>query len=175
MLERNSLKNSKNPDLIQIKKAKYDASQLITTKKHAFFKEKLSETIGKPKEFWESLQSLGMPNKTVIPNFNAIEEGITLTHHVRSSSKLSKKFSSNLSQSLFIKLPKPPDNYNLKSAIQYYSSCAITADFFAVSTTEKQVLKIVQDIKSSKAAGVDELSGKFLKDSADILAKPVPL
>ena len=30
----------------------------------------------------------------------------------------------------------------------------------------------MQDIKSSKAAGVDKLSGKFLKDGANILAKP---
>ena len=35
-------------------KAKYHASKLITSKKQAFFKEKLSETIGKPKELWES-------------------------------------------------------------------------------------------------------------------------
>ena len=38
-----------------------------------FFKEKLSETIGKPKKLWESFKSLGMPNKTVISNFNATE------------------------------------------------------------------------------------------------------
>ena len=31
----------------------------------------------------------------------------------------------------------------------------------------------MQDIKSSKAAGIDKLSGKFLKDGADVLAKPV--
>ena len=30
----------------------------------------------------------------------------------------------------------------------------------------------MQDIKSSKATGVDKLSGKFLKDRADILVKP---
>ena len=91
-----------------------------------------------------------MPNKTVISNFF-----------------------SNLAESLLIKLPKPPDKYNLKSVIQYYSSFAITTDFCLVGTTEKQVLKILQDIKSSKATGIDELSGRFLKDGADILAKPV--
>ena len=31
----------------------------------------------------------------------------------------------------------------------------------------------MQDIKSSKAAAIDKLSGKFLKDGAEILAKPV--
>ena len=78
----------------------------------------------------------------------------------------------SLAESL-IKLPNPPDKCSLKSVIQYYSSFAITADFFVVGTTEKKVLKIMQDIKSFKAAGVDKLSGKFLKDGADILAKSV--
>ena len=31
----------------------------------------------------------------------------------------------------------------------------------------------MQYVKSFKAAGIDKLSGKFLKDGADILAKPV--
>ena len=79
----------------------------------------------------------------------------------------------SLAKSLLMKLPKPPDKQNLKSVIQCYSSFAITADFCVVGTTEKQVLKIMQDIKSFKAAGIDKLSGKFLKDGTDILAKRV--
>ena len=43
----------------------------------------------------------------------------------------------SLAESL-IKLPNPPDKYSLKSVIQYYSSFAITADFFVVGTTEKK-------------------------------------
>ena len=51
-------------------------------KKQAFFEEKPSETVGKPKELWESFKSLGMSNKTVISNFNAIEEIDTLTFKI---------------------------------------------------------------------------------------------
>ena len=75
-------------------------------------------------------------------------------------------------ESLLIKLPKTPDMHILKSVIQYYSSFAVTTDFCQVGTTEEQVLKIMQDIKSSKAAGIDKLSGRFLKNGAYILAKP---
>ena len=39
------------------KKAKYEALELIATKKQASFNEKVSESIGKPKELWESLKS----------------------------------------------------------------------------------------------------------------------
>ena len=73
------LKKSRlNIDKELYKKAKQDASKLITTKKQAFFKEKLSETIGKPIELWESLNCLVMPNKTIISNFNAIEQDNTI-------------------------------------------------------------------------------------------------
>ena len=60
-----------------MEKSKYEALRLIATKKQAFFEEKHSETIGKPKELWESLKSLGMPKRTVISNLNAIEENDT--------------------------------------------------------------------------------------------------
>ena len=75
-------------------------------------------------------------------------------------SKIFKNFFSNLVESLLIKLLKP-DKYILKSIIGYYSSFAITADFSLVGTTEKQIFKIMQDIKSSKTAGVDKLSEMF--------------
>ena len=52
---------------MQVKlKSKYDALILITSKKRAFFEEKLSETIDKAKKLWKFLKSLSMPNKTVI-------------------------------------------------------------------------------------------------------------
>ena len=50
-------KSRLNIDKELYKKAKYDASKLITTKKQAFFKEKLSETIGKPEELREYFNS----------------------------------------------------------------------------------------------------------------------
>ena len=43
--------------------------------------------ISKPKELWESLKSLDMSIKTVISNFNAIEENDTLTYDTNTISK----------------------------------------------------------------------------------------
>ena len=40
-------------------------------------------------------------------------------------------------------------------------------------TTEDVVLKLLKNIDISKAAGVDNLPERFLKDGAVILAKPV--
>ena len=40
-------------------------------------------------------------------------------------------------------------------------------------TTEKKILEVLQFIEISKAAGNDKFSGRFLKDDANILEKPI--
>ena len=122
--------------------------------------------IGKPKELWESLKSLGIPNRTVISNFNAIEENDTLTYCTRSISKMFKKFFSNLAKSLLIKLPNPPDKHNLQLVLRYYFSFTISDYFCLSNNSEEKVLKVMANIESSKAAGVNKLSGTFLKDGS---------
>ena len=39
--------------------------------------------------------------------------------------------------------------------------------------SEETVLKLYKDMDENKAEGLDKLSGKFLKDGATILAKPI--
>ena len=133
-------------------------------KKKSFFEEKFSETIGNPKELWEFLKSRGMPNKTAISNFNGKIENDTLTYDTRSVSKIFKSFFSNLGESLLIKLPNPPDKYNLQSVIKYYSCFKVSDDFCVNKTSEEKVLKIMTNVESSKATEVDRISGRFLKD-----------
>ena len=60
--------------------------------------------IDKPKELWESLTSLDMPNKTMISNFNGIKDNDTLTYDTSSISKIFENLFSNLAKSLLIKL-----------------------------------------------------------------------
>ena len=136
-----------------LKKAKYEALKLIATKKQAFFKEKISESIGKQRELWESFKYLGMPNKTLISKFNGMEDNDTLTYDTSSISAVFKNFFSSLAESPLIKLPNLPDKYNLESIINYYSSFTITDDFYLNRTSENKVLKIIEKIETSKAAG----------------------
>ena len=48
-----------------------------------------------------------------------------------------------------------------------------TKKFDLLPTEKEYVLKILRDIDTSKAAGIGRLPGRFLKDAADVLAKPV--
>ena len=116
------------------KKAKYDAQKLIAAKKQAFFDEKLSESVGKPKELWNTLKSLGMPKKTVVSNFNAIDDNKSLTYDMKTMSKVFKDFFSNLAKSFLDKLPDPSNKYNLESVFLYYSNFAIPELFHIKST-----------------------------------------
>ena len=87
------------------KKAKYNTLKLTAAKKQAFFDDKFSENIGKLKEQWETLKSLGMPQKTLISNINAVESNNALTFDKKTIAKIFKDFFSNLAESLLIKLP----------------------------------------------------------------------
>ena len=45
------------------KEAKINVQKLIKNKKRDFYQEKLRENVGKPKELWKALKSLGLPSK----------------------------------------------------------------------------------------------------------------
>ena len=83
------------------KNAKYGTQELIIAKKQPFFDEKLSESVGKPKELWNTLKSLGMLKKTVVSNFNANDNNKSLTYDIKTMSKVFKDFFSSL-LSLFL-------------------------------------------------------------------------
>ena len=84
-----------------------------------------------------------------------------------------KDFFSNLSESFLIKLPNAPNKYKIDSVLQYYSKFLIAKAFHLSITSQEEVLKIIQHVDISKAAGIDNLSGNFLRDRAEILAKPL--
>ena len=83
-----------------------------------------------------------------------MEQNDALTYDIHSISKMFENFFSNLEKSLLINL-KPPDKYNVKLVIRYYSSFTISDDFCLSNTSEEKALKIMINIESSKAAGVD--------------------
>ena len=80
---------------LQIDKDTYDAARyklqkMIINKKRAFLENKLTESIGKPKDLWKALRSLGLPGKTSSCGVNALKinnkvECMFLSCHVRVS------------------------------------------------------------------------------------------
>ena len=82
------------------------------------------------------------------------------------------KFYSNLAESLLKNLPNSPNKFDINS-VHHYKNIELKDNFNLNLTTEKKVLEVLKFIDISKAAGIDKISGRFLKDSANILAKPI--
>ena len=83
------------------------------------------------------------------------------------------KFQTNCGFHLLWNLPNSPNKFDTNSVHQYYKNIELKDNFNLNLTTEKKVLEVLQFIDISKAAGIDKISGRFLKDGANILAKPI--
>ena len=86
-----------------------------------------------------------------------------------------KEFFCNLASDLVAKLPPPSNDFGISSVRNYYQNMLdpLPNKFNFSNVTEDFVLKLLKDMNIDKAAGIDNLSGKFLKDGANILAKPI--
>ena len=70
-------------------------------------------------------------------------------------------------------LPKAPNKYSINTAIKYYEHMIQGCHFNLTSVSDNSILTILKATQISKAAGLDNLSGRILKDGAKFLAKPI--
>ena len=82
------------------KKARYSVQNLIAKKKKCFFENKLKECIGKPKDLWKAIKSLGLPNKSGGCIVGALAENQIVKHDTKLILKTLKSFYSNLARFL---------------------------------------------------------------------------
>ena len=158
------------------KEAKYQAQKLIKVKKKQFCKEKLKENIGKPKDLWRTLKSLGLPSKkgSNISNI-CLKKDDKINFDEKTNANTFKEFYCNLAGDLLKKLPPPSNKLGITSVRNFYQTMLdqLPFKFKFSNVTEDLVFRLLNDMNPDKAAGIDNLSGKFLKDGASILAKPI--
>ena len=155
--------------------AKYNVQKLIKQKKIEFYNAKLTENIGKPKELWRALKNLGLPSKKSPSTNICLTKDNTTIFADKENTNIFKKFYSTLADDLVKNLPPASSIFGLSSVCQYYNKTLKLPNtrFKFTFVSEDSVLKILKNIDENKAAGLDNLSGKFLKDGATILAKPL--
>ena len=103
----------------------------------------------------------------------ALAETQTMKYDTKSVLKTFKSFYQNLAGNLLVKFPKDPDRKTNNFISDYYKNFSLPENFKLDSTTEGYLFKLLKNIEVAKAAGFDQISGKFLKDGAQILAKPI--
>ena len=140
----------------------------LQKKKKEFFENKLKECIGKAKDLWKAIKSLGLPNKFGGCIGVALAENQIVKHDTKSILKTFyySSFYSNLAGDLLAKLPKSPNQYTIKFVSDYYKKISLAENFRLYSITEGYQFNILKTVEVTKAAEIDQISGKFLKDGA---------
>ena len=160
-------------DYDNFKNAQKQAKKNVKLKKCDFIKEQLRENIAKPSKLWKTLKLIGLPSKSKDESKICLKENGTMFFEPKEVCRIFKNFYENLAQSLVDELPPAPNKYNNETTKAYYDKMNINNSFKLEEVDFDQIYSILKQTNENKAPGIDNLSGIFIKDGAEILAKPV--
>ena len=158
-------------DYVNFKKARNHVQNLIKKKKKYFIVGKLNENVGKPKELWKCLKSLGLSSGNNSPSKICLNDKGKPSFDNKSNTEIFKEYFSNLASDLVKKLKPSP--HRLDEVQKYYQHMNLSESFSLLPTSSENVLKLLEEINPSKATGLDNIAGRFLKDGATALAEPL--
>ena len=84
---------------------------MIKNKNKNFVIDKLSKSIGKPKELWRPLKYLGLSSKQKSSMSICLEKDGNLSFDPKTNAEIFKDFNSNLANNLVQELPNPPNKF----------------------------------------------------------------
>ena len=108
-----------------------------------------------------------------VSKVGALAENQIVKHDTKSILKTFKGFYSNLAGDLLATLPKLVNRYTIKFVSDSYEKLSLSENFTLDSITEGYLFNVLKNVEVTKAAGIDQISGKVLKDGARVLAKPI--
>ena len=153
------------------KEARNVVQNLIRRKKKAYFENKLKENTKNPKKLWKTLKQLGLPDKRSPSTNIYLEAKNGLTFDPYTISEIFKKLFSNLANGLVQKLPATANKFGDKSVGDYFNDMF---NFYLKKLTfqtieTRYISDLLKNCDTNKAAEIDDLTGRFLKDGADKL------
>ena len=128
----------------------------------------------KPRELWKTLKSTSLPSRVVTAsNICWKDKNKIVFNATKNSSSLKLFFSSCAKPGIM--LPISPNIFTESKYASYYDNNAVSKDleFQLLETSPEKLWSILKGLNPSKAASLDNLSGKYLKDGANILARPI--
>ena len=157
-------------DYENFKNAQNQVKKLIKSKKCDFVKDQLKANIAKPSKLWKVLKSLGLSSKDSNSSKVCLKENGVAYFEPKETSGIFKKFYENLAQSLVDKLPASPKKFTMDSTKDYYEQFDIQSILNLEMVDSTIILDLLSKTNISKAAGIDKLSGIFIKDGAEAIA-----
>ena len=153
--------------------ARYEVQKLISYTKKTFLKNRLDDSIGKPKELCKALKFLDLSDETSICQTNALKVNNTISFETGSTLDIFKIYYSTLADNLSKKLPTHPNKYTFNFVIQYHKHLFQTDSFYLTYTTEIDTEIFLRVTNVRKTAGIDEISVRFLKVGSQVISKPI--
>ena len=128
--------------------------------------------MNKPKELWKTLKSMGLPSKAVTASNICLKDKNEIVFNATKNCFIFKNYFSSLAQNLVSKLPLSPNIFTESKIASYYDNNVVSKDlnFQLLETSPEKILCILKGLNPLKATGIDNLSGKFLKDHTHVLA-----
>ena len=127
-----------NKDIYNV--ARYKVRKMIFSKKGQFFFKKISKSIGKLKDLWKALNSIGLPNDIFSCEVSALEINYTVEHDANSVSEGFKNYDSTLAENfvkmfLSINSIKFPDlfkiaKFNPLNKKRFFNFSLVTTDLY---------------------------------------------
>ena len=99
--------------------AGYKVREMVFNKKRSFLEKKLSESIGKPKDLWKVLKSIGLSNKFPCSEFSALKINNTVEHDGNSVLENLKHYYSAYAANLVEMLPKALNKCSINTFIKH--------------------------------------------------------
>ena len=148
---------------------------MILKKKKSYFEEELGKNRNKPKELWKTLKSLGLSSDKARQSKISLKKDGAIQFEALENANNFKRFYSELAGGLQEKLPRAPNKFTSQTTKNYYAktSCNVSNDFEFSNVSEEDVKKILLSLDTSKVAGMDQITTKFLRDGAEVLALPL--
>ena len=126
-------------------------------------------------KLWKTFKSMGLPSNVVTASNICLKDKNEIVFNATKNCSIFKNYFSNLAHNLVSKLTLSPNIFTESKIASYYDNNAVSIDlnFQFSETSPVKTLSLLEGFHPSKAAGIDNLSGKFLKDGAHVLARPI--
>ena len=123
----------------------------------------------------ENIKTIRSARQNVTFSNIYLEAKTGLTFDPYTISEVFKKLFSNLANDLVQKIPAAAEKCGNKSVEDYYNGMFnLNPKKLTFQTIQTRYMSdLINNCDINKAAGIDDLSGRFLKDGADILNMPI--
>ena len=128
------------------------------------------QKINKRKKFCKTLKSMGLPSKAVTASNICLKHKNKIVFNTTKNCSIFKNYFPSLAHNLVSKLPFSPNIFTESKIESSYDNNAVSKNlnFQLSERSPEKILSILKGLNLSKTAGIDNLSGKFLKDGTHV-------